>query len=161
MSTITFAGKPVRTIREWKRSLPTTQPHCVSTVTSVRADRHRIFQALTVPEYIEAWFSAPDAIEGSTKVFAQENSFSISYAHRDCGCIKIFCSYKVRRRGKLLFSWERNGISEGASSMVNIRLLGDFGRTTVHVIHGGLAQSEQQWHEDLWESSIRKFSKLF
>jgi len=37
---------------------------------SVNADRNRIFQALTVPEYIEAWFSAPGSIEGRTEVFS-------------------------------------------------------------------------------------------
>jgi len=161
MSTSILARKPGRPIREWKTFLPTTQPLSVSAVTSVRADRNRLFQALTVPEYIEAWFSAPDAIEGSTQVSAREDFFSVSYASKDHGRVIIFCSYKVRRRSKLLFSWERSALSSGAPSLVSIRLLGDFGRTTVHVTHGGVALSDQQWHEDLWEASVRKLSKLF
>ena len=159
MSTSILVKQPGRPTREWKRFLPTPQPLSVSTVTSVRADRNRLFQALTVPEYIEAWFSAPDAIESSTEVFAGEDFFSVSYASRDCGPVSIFCSYKVRRRSKLLFSWQRN--AEGSSSLVSIRLLGDFGRTTVHVTHGGVALSDREWHEGLWEASVRKLSKLF
>lgn len=161
MSTSTLVRKPGHPTREWKRFLPTTQPLSVSAVTSVRADRNRLFQALTVPEYIEAWFSAPDAIESSTEVFAREDFFTVSYASKDAGRVSILCSYKVRRRSKLLFSWQWSAASEGASSLVSIRLLGDFGRTTVHVTHGGVAPSDQQWHEDLWEASFRKLSRLF
>jgi uncharacterized protein YndB with AHSA1/START domain len=130
-------------------------------MTSVKADRHRIYQALTVPEYIEAWFSAPGAIEGSTEVFAGTDFFSISYSCMQGQRLRILCSYKVCRRGKLFFTWEHNGLSEGAPSMVKIRLSGDFERTTVHVTHVGLALSDQQWHENLWESSLRKLGKLF
>jgi uncharacterized protein YndB with AHSA1/START domain len=128
---------------------------------SVKADRQRIYQALTVPEYIEAWFSAPDAIEDSTEVFAGADFFSIGYTCRQGERFRILCSYKVCRRGKLLFTWERNAPSEQSSSVVKIRLLGDFERTSVLVTHVGLALSDQQWHENLWKSSLRKLGKLF
>jgi uncharacterized protein YndB with AHSA1/START domain len=128
---------------------------------SVNADRHRIFQTLTVPEYIEAWFSAPDAIVGSTEVFAVADFLSISYACSRGERFTILCSYKVCRRNKLLLTWERVFLSGAEPSMVKIRLLGDFGRTTVHVTHVGGAPSDQQWHRDLWESSLKKLAKLF
>jgi len=161
MSTNALAGNPARTIREWKRCLPTEHPFGISATTSVNADRNRIYQALTVPEYVEAWFSVPCAIAGRTGVFAGEDSFSISYwstQHEQC---RIFCSYQVRRRSKLVFTWQHFTTTEATSSMVKIRLLGDFGRTTVHVMHVGLALSDQQWHEGLWASSLEKLSKLF
>jgi uncharacterized protein YndB with AHSA1/START domain len=130
-------------------------------MTSVKADRHRIYQALTVPEYIEAWISAPGAIEGSTEVFAGVDFFSIGYSCIRGERYRIHCSYKVCRRGKLLFTWEHSARSDAGSSMVKIRLLGDFGRTTVLVTHVGLSLSDQQWHEDLWKSSLGKLGKLF
>jgi uncharacterized protein YndB with AHSA1/START domain len=128
---------------------------------SVNADRHRVFQALTVPEYIEAWFSPPGAIHGSTEVFAGTDSFLARYSCVESGRSSILCSYKVCRRGKLLFTWEHNALSEAAPSMVKIRMLGDFSRTTVHVTHVGLTLSDQQWHKSLWESSLAKLARLF
>jgi uncharacterized protein YndB with AHSA1/START domain len=161
MSTNTLAGNPARTIREWKRCLPTEHPFGISATTSVNADRNRIYQALTVPEYIEAWFSVPCAIAGRTGVFAGEDSFSISYWCTQHEQRRILCSYQVRRRSKLVLTWQHFTPAEATSSMVKIRLLGDFGRTTVHVTHVGLALSDQQWHEGLWSSSLQKLSKLF
>jgi uncharacterized protein YndB with AHSA1/START domain len=161
MSTHTFPGIPVGAIREWKRYSPTVQPLSISVTASVNADRHRIFQALTVPEYIEAWFSAPGAIEGRTEVFALADFLSISYSCARGERFTILSSYKVCRRNKLLLTWERISPSGAEPSMVKIRLLGDFGRTTVHVTHVGVTSSDQQWHRDLWESSLRKLGKLF
>lgn len=161
MSASAFSRIPVRGTSEWKSYSPSVQPLSVSVMASVNADRHRIFQAFTVPEYIEAWFSPPGAIEGSTEVFAGVDFFSASYLcewHERC---MILCSYKVCRRSKLHFTWERYALSEALPSLVKIRLQGDFGRTTVHLTHVGVALSDQQWHEDLWVSSLEKLAKLF
>lgn len=160
MSTSTFGRQPVRIIREWKSYAPTELPLSVSVMRSVNANRQRIFQALTVPEYIETWFAAPGALLGSTAVFAREGFFSISYADTRGEQIRIFCSYKAIRRSKLLFTWRNETTSDRIPSLVKIRLLGDFGRTTVHVTHVGMAQSEQQWHEDLWNVSLKNLSNL-
>lgn len=161
MSTNALAGNPVRTMREWKRCLPARHPFDISAMTSVNADRSRIYQALTVPEYIEAWLCVPDGIAGRTGVLAGENAFSISYWCAQREQCRIFCSYHVRRRSKLVFTWQHSTPAEATSSMVRMRLLGDFGRTTVHVTHVGLTQCNQQWHESLWVSSLCKLSKLF
>jgi len=161
MSTSAFAGSSIRAEREWKRSAPPTQLCSVSTKTSVGADRHRIFQALTVAEYIEAWFSVPGGVADHIHVFTREDFFSINISSTQRQHIGILCSYKVCRRSKLLFTWAHNALSETALSLVNIRLLGDFGRTTVQVTHSGLAPSDQPWHLELWQLSLAKLRKLF
>jgi len=161
MSTNALAGSSMRTIREWKKCLPTERLFSISAMTSVNADRNRIYQALTVPEYIEAWLSVPSAIAGRTGVMAGETSFSIGYWCTQHVQRRIFCSYQVRRRSKLVFTWQHSTPTEATASMVKIRLLGDFGRTTVHVTHVGLTLSDQQWHQSLWALSLLKLSKLF
>ena len=161
MSTNPVAGSSVHTIREWKRCLPTEHLVGISAMTSVNADRNRIYQALTIPEYIEAWFSVPCSTAGRSGAIGAEDFFSINYGctlHTYC---RILCSYKVRRRSKLVFTWQHSAPAEATSSLVKIRLLGDFGRTTVHVTHVGLTLSDEQWHEDLWTSSLLRLNKLF
>lgn len=161
MNSNVFVANHVSAIREWKSYPLTEHPLSISAMTSVNADRHRIYQALTLPEYVEAWFSAPGAIAGRTAVFARENFFSISYWSTPHQQFNIFCSYHVCRRSKLVFSWQHLTLPEPTSSMVKIRLLGDFGRTTVHVTHVGLTRSDHQWHESFWALSLEKLSKLF
>ena len=161
MSTNTFQRIPVGVIREWKGYSPTVEPLSISVMASVNADRNRIFQALTVPEYIEAWFSAPGAIGGRTQVFSAADFLSINYSCPWEERGTILCAYKVRRRNKLLLTWEPVMPSGAARSMVKIRLLGDFGRTTVHVTHVGVTFSNQHWHKALWESSLKKLGRLF
>ena len=160
MSTNAAAGKTVQNLHDWKKSLLSRRPFSIGITASVNADRHRIYQALTVPEYIEAWFSAPGAIAGRTAVSAGENSFSINWCTAQ-DRFRIFCSYQVCRRSKLIFTWQPFTLAEPTSSMVKIRLLGDFGRITVHVTHIGLTSFDKQWHEELWAASLMRLSRLF
>ena len=161
MSTSTFAPQQATVIREWKSLSTVEQPLSVSAIGSANAHRHRVFQALTVPEYIEAWFSAPDALIGSTTVTGCDGSFSIRYSNPAGQHISISCSYQVVRRSKLLFTWRSDTSPERVPSLVKIRLVGDFERTTVQVTHVGMQQSEQQWHAELWEASLEKLCSLF
>lgn len=161
MSTNVLVRNPVSTIPQWKSYPLAENPFTVSATTSVNADRNRIYQALTVPEYVEAWFHAPGAIAGRTAVSAGQSSFSISYWLTPRQQCKICCSYQVQRRSKLVFSWQHATPTEMASSLVKVRLLGDFGRTTVHVTHAGLNLSDQEWHRGLWVMSLENLSKLF
>jgi uncharacterized protein YndB with AHSA1/START domain len=128
---------------------------------SVNADRQRVFHALTIPEYIEIWFSAPGVLTGHTVVCRRDDFFSISYSCAESGQSRILCSYKVCRRSKLLFTWRHDIAFEGSPSLVKVRLEGEFGRTAVHVIHFGLGLSDRQWYQVLWESSLEKMCKLF
>lgn len=160
MSTNATPGYPLGSLHVRKKHLPSASYFSIGAMASVNADRLRIYQALTVPEYIEAWFSAPGALAGRTAVSAGENSFSINWCTPQ-DRFRIFCTYQVCRRSKLIFSWLPLTLGETTSSIVKIRLLGDFGRTTVHVTHTGLTPSDKQWHEDLWALSLKQLSRLF
>ena len=140
---------------------PLEESFCITAMKRINADRRRVFHALTVPEYIEAWFSAPGLLIGQTMACRWDRFLSISYSDvKDQRC-RILCSYKVCRRSRLQFAWKRDGDVERQSSWVRIRLQGDFGRTTLQVSHFGLDHRERQWHHDLWEASLETLCKLF
>lgn len=161
MSTSTFDVPHVTTIREWSGSIPAHGLYSVSASSRVNADRARIFQAITVPEYVETWFSAPGCVPGYTRVFVRGSSFCVWGMAEGGSHFRIFCTYRVCRRSKLVFSWEREGSAMPNASLVRIRLQGDFGRTTVDVTHTGLGEPERQWCGDLWKASLQKLSRLF
>ena len=128
---------------------------------SVNADRSRIYQAITVPEYIETWFSAPGSIPGLTRVFNNGISFCICGPTTQGQRFSIICSYRVCRRSKIAFTWKEARSPIGSDSLVRISLRGDFSRTTVDVSHSGLTHAEQRWCQSLWDASIEKLSLLF
>jgi len=161
MSTGNFVARYERLPMEWVRRTSFEDAVEVSVRRSVNADRNRLFQALTVPEYIDAWFAAPDSAPGSTIVTMGPDCFVVSYRLLDGGEERFVGSYKVLRRGKVQFAWRRDTFQKATSSLVKIRLEGDFGRTTVHVTHVGLDESEQSHYQMLWEASLEKLASLF
>ena len=161
MSTSTFDPARVIAIREWAGGPPSEQLYKVSASRSVNADRARIFQAITIPEYMETWFSAPDTNADCIRVLGVDGLFSIDGRTEAGSRFRISCEYRVCRRSKLVFSWRQESFPEATSSMVTIRLRGDFERTTVDVMHSGLRSLERQWCEDLWTASLAHLSRLF
>jgi uncharacterized protein YndB with AHSA1/START domain len=161
MATNELVEQSAHAIGDWIGRLALEQSCCIAALRSVNADRQRMFYALTVPEYIETWFSAPGILIGRTVVCRRDRFFSISYSCAESRPSRILCSYEVCRRNKLLFTWKHENASDGGSSLVKIRLEGDFGHTAVYVTHVGLERSDRQWHQELWESSLEKMCKLF
>ena len=161
MSTTTYSPDQVSTLREWGSCFDSEKLHGVSASRSVRADRARIFQALTVPEYIETWFSAPGSIPGYTRVFGGDGSFSICGLAEDGSRFKIACTYRTNRRSKLIFTWQQEQLVQATPSLVRIRLQGDFERTTVDVAHTGITALERRWCQEMWEASLERLSRLF
>jgi uncharacterized protein YndB with AHSA1/START domain len=161
MATNELVEQPARAIGDRTRRQALEQRFYITAMRSMNADRQRVFHALTVSEYIETWFSAPGALTGSTIACRRDNFFYIRYSCAENGQSGIVCSYKVCRRSKLLLTWRHDDAFEESSSLVKIRLEGEFGRTAVHIIHFGLEHSDRQWHQELWESSLEKTCKLF
>jgi len=161
MSTSNFVARYERLPLEWVRRTGFEDGAEVSVQRSVNADRNRLFQALTLPEYIDAWFTAPGSAPGSTAVTMGPDCFRVSYRLLD-GSEQMFVgSYKVLRRAKIQFAWRRDSFPESSSSLVRMRLQGDFGRTTVQLTHVGLHESEQSHYRMLWEASLDRLASLF
>lgn len=160
MSTSEFVAGYQPLPLDWAKGTSLDKATEVSVWKSVNADRSRLFQALTLPEYMDAWLVAPFALPGSTSVTVGPDCFLVSYK-RNGREERFVGSYKVLRRGKVQFSWKRDSFDETTSSLVRIRLMGDFERTTVHLTHMGLDAMEQANYRALWEASLEKLARLF
>lgn len=133
----------------------------LSAVISIHAERQRVFQAITLPEYLEAWLTGPGALPGSAVVTAGQNSFWICCAGAKDEHFRIFGSYKACKRSRLLLDWKYEEPSAVSISLVSIRLLGDFERTTLELVHLGLPEFLISWHRELWDASLANLSRLF
>ena len=131
---------------------------------SLNADRLRISQALTVPEYMEAWLHLPGK-EGETRVTVSSVANSYLLAYQDgfhSARTYISATYKVVRRSKMLFTWKKHAGINSPTSLVMVKLIGDFARTTLCLSHTGLTSYEEKvWHEGLWGKSLDRLRCLF
>lgn len=127
---------------------------------SVPAERKRVFYALTMPEYMEAWLAVPGVSPGCICVRTRNGSFSIRCI-ADGAPFTIGCNYRVCNRSKLFFDWKHDTNPPIATSLVTIRLMGEFERTDLELIHFGLDPSAQDWHRKLWQASFAQLSRLF
>jgi hypothetical protein len=135
---------------------------------NVDADARRIAEALTVPEYMEAWACVPghDA-NGSvavSQVFAGSQAgdyYILNYRAPGQQAVNITCSYLMRHRRKMLISWRKGEPSNEQESFVKIRIRGNFARSILLLDHGGLSnESEYRWHKEMWKMSLARLALI-
>lgn len=136
---------------------------CIDVSVSVRAERQRLFQLLTVGEYMEAWLAVPGLKpESSLTVTSTADSFRIDHFRSGMFDFTISGMYRTCRRAKLELTWRKQSEHMCSSSRVLIRLRGDFERTVVSVSHSWLpSRAEEHWHRDFWERSLDRLQSLF
>jgi hypothetical protein len=128
----------------------------------VNADTHRIFQALTVPEYLEAWIDVPDRTEDSHVVAAQdENGYRLEHYCAGRTAVCITGSYVYCHRRKMRLCWRKTCQQNCAESQVDFRLRGNFGSSILELRHSALESADEfLWHQRLWQGSLGKLASL-
>lgn len=129
---------------------------------SIRADARRLFQVLTVPEYVEAWLSIPGHNDCSTAATRVHDDYLLEHC---CGARPAFLisgSYLVCRRRNIMLSWRVDGTLCVPESVVEIRLQGNFDKTTLSLEHSGFGSSAAYlWHKALWTASMERLVRLY
>jgi uncharacterized protein YndB with AHSA1/START domain len=130
---------------------------------SVRADIRRLFHALTDPEYLEAWLILPgERSGGSISASRYERDYLIEHFCDGGQSLLISGRYLVLRRRHVMFTWRVDGDISVPESSVEIRLRGDFERTTLTLRHSGFSsRHDSGWHRDLWNASIGRLEGLY
>lgn len=83
---------------------------------SVNADRGRLFQVLTIAEYMEAWISVPGQAHGCpAHVLCDPGGFRISYYDEMHLPRTLMAVYQTFRTNKATFLWSRSGDLDSAA----------------------------------------------
>jgi uncharacterized protein YndB with AHSA1/START domain len=140
-----------------------SSPWTVAVECSLAADTKRIFNALTVPEYIEAWICVPGSHSNCQNVTCRvSHGFQIEHHCNSGSTTRITGTYFSFLKRKLSFSWLPASEPGSADSFVDIRLYGDFERSILRLRHRGFASEDEfHWHAAFWTASIARLSKLF
>lgn len=162
MGLLSFAQQSASTVPIGNTSGQSSGDLLLALSMRVNADRQRIFQALTLPEYVEAWIAPSGEGRQRRAVSISPEGFHIEIPDSLSPDSNIRGSYLTRRRSKLIFTWQKGWSLDAPTSMVTIRLNGDFDCTEIVLNHAGLScRREYEWHQTFWHESIRRLSSLF
>jgi hypothetical protein len=128
----------------------------------VDADARRIFQALTLPEYLETWIRLPEHTERS-QVIASLDSDGYTLDHCCAGrrTVSIKSCYIFCHQRKMRLSWRKTCHSFRSDSVVDFRLRGNFASSILELRHFALdSASELIWHKKFWQRSLEKLASL-
>jgi uncharacterized protein YndB with AHSA1/START domain len=134
----------------------------ISMSVDVDADARRLFQALTMPEYIEAWIKIPDNSNDSMTFAAPEaNGYRLDHYAGGRKAVSINSSFLFCHQRKMRMSWRKTHEQFRADSVVDFRLRGNFGSSVLELRHLALPTAdEHRWHQRLWLGSLAKLTSL-
>ena len=129
---------------------------------NVDADARRISQALTEPEYLEAWISMPDQSEGSSIVATKRtNGYGLDHWRAGrvvtsiVGCF-LSCHYR-----KMRLKWRKVCSPNSAESLVDFRIRGNFGSSVLGLRQTAFISADDYlWHQTLWERSLETLALI-
>jgi hypothetical protein len=140
----------------------------------VDADARRISQALTEPEYLEAWITMPDQIsmrDGVSMPNSGEQSPIVATKkadgyrldqYRDGRVIASFAgSFLFCHQRKMRLTWRNAACPDVAESLVDFRIRGNFGGSILELRHMSLqSASDFLWYQQLWSASLPRLASI-
>ena len=126
-----------------------------------KADSSRVFYALSIPEYIEAWLQAPDA-EGRF-VFNQieEETFCIDLYRGETLQASVDGSCWVVGSNQVRYIWRTTSLLDTTETLVDMKLLSGSGGCVLALRHSGFNDpAESARCRRMWQQSLQRLCRL-
>jgi len=126
------------------------------------ADSSRVFYALSIPEYIEAWLQAPDTDE-LRFVFNQvgEETFRIDLYRGPSLQASIDGSCWVVGANQVRYMWKTTSPMGTTETMVDMKLLSGSGGCVLALKHSGFRdQAESSRCSRMWHQSLERLGRI-
>jgi hypothetical protein len=139
-----------------------TQDGSIAMSVCVNADAERIFQALTVPEFLETWISLPDRSNDSVLHATQHtNGYQLDHCCAGRMPTRITGYFLFCHRRKMRLVWRKAHGARHHRSVVDFRIRGNFGSSVLKLRHMELGSAEETlWHHELWQRSLERLASL-
>jgi uncharacterized protein YndB with AHSA1/START domain len=128
----------------------------------LRADRSRIFYALSIPEYIETWFQLPPQDE-LRSVFHQstQQTFGIDLYRAEELQARVQGSCSTMSSSQIRYTWKIKSGARITDTVADIQLLSALGGCTLTLKHRGFRDAlESEWYGKVWRQSLESLSRL-
>jgi uncharacterized protein YndB with AHSA1/START domain len=127
-----------------------------------KADSSRVFYALSIPEYIEAWLQAPDT-EELRFVFNQvaEETFRIDLYHGETRQASVDGSCWVVGSNQVRYIWKTTSLIDTTETLVDMKLLPGSGGCVLALKHSGFNDPEESARcRRMWQQSLQRLCRL-
>ena len=143
-------------------AIPGQQDRDVALSFKFNADSSRVFYALSIPEYIEAWLQAPDTDE-LRFVFNQvgEDTFRIDLYRGPSLQASIDGSCWVVGSNQVRYIWKTTSPLGTAETLVDMKLLSGSGGCVLALKHSGFRdQAESARCSRMWHQSLDRLGRI-
>ena len=142
------------------RTLAPVHVHVSASVT-IRADPRRVWHALTIPEYLEAWIEMP----GVHRLACDAEDAGTGFCFDLCDPVQVRSSIHghclVSTPQHLRYAWTKSGGKGRGKSLVDIRVKICKRRCVVGVRHSGLSCAQDaMWYTTMWQRSLANLCRL-
>jgi uncharacterized protein YndB with AHSA1/START domain len=141
-------------------SVLAAQPHEADAIVlshRIEADPRRLFHAVSIPEYIEAWVQAPDLEELLVFEYVTHERFQIDLYREDAPRASIHGSARIVNKTQVNYIWKTispNGITH---TTVDLTLMSGLDRCVLGLRHNGFHNTvERAWHSRMWMHSMKR-----
>ncbi len=128
----------------------------------VGADARRIAQALTEPEYLEAWITLPNQAEDSRIVASKSaDGYRLDQIRAGRSIASFFGSFLFCHQRKMRLTWRKVTAVDIAESLVDFRIRGNFASSILELRHTGLPSAgDFLWYRQLWGVSLSRLATI-
>jgi uncharacterized protein YndB with AHSA1/START domain len=153
-------------------TVPSQRPRDVALSFQLKADRSRVFYALSIPEYIEAWLQAPNKypdkdtdidIDDLRFVFNQvaEETFRIDLYRGTTLHSSIDGSCWIVGENQVRYLWKTTSLMGTSETLVDMKLLPSSGGCVLALKHSGFNDpAESARCRRMWQQSLERLCRL-
>ena len=160
----TLSGSPQQAVQGLNPAVHPAprSPWAIARSITVDADARRISQALTEPEYLEAWISMPDQLEGSSIIASKRaNGYGLDHWRAGRVVTSIIGSFLSCHQRKIRLSWRNLRGPNSAESLVDFRIRGNFGSSVLELRQTAFISADDYlWHQTLWQRSLGRLALI-
>jgi uncharacterized protein YndB with AHSA1/START domain len=128
----------------------------------IEAESSRVFYALSIPEYIEAWLQPPDTAD--TKfVFnlVGQETFRIDLYRAEALQSSVHCSCCVVGANQIRYIWKTTSPVNTTETLVDMHVLCASDGCVLGLKHSGFKDTvESAWCSRMWYQSLEKLCRL-
>ncbi|MGA2908720.1 MAG: hypothetical protein ABSE36_13540 [Terracidiphilus sp.] len=143
--------------------LPVSRPvPAIALSVAVDADARRISQALTEPEYLEAWISLPNHSKDSRIIASKSaDGYRLDQIRAGCSIASFVGSFLFCHQRKIRLSWRDVADPGMTETLVDFRIRGNFASSILELRHTALpSDREFFWYQQLWGVSLARLATI-
>jgi uncharacterized protein YndB with AHSA1/START domain len=126
-----------------------------------KADSSRVFYALSIPEYIEAWLQAPDTEGRFVFNHIEEETFCIDLYRGETLQATVDGSCWVVGSNQVRYIWRTTSLLDTTETLVDMKLLSGSGGCVLALKHSGFNDpAESARCRRMWQQSLQRLCRL-